>query len=102
MTLGDSDKTLSREIVNRSYPTNYGQPSAGGVRRRFASLPVQAQFRTTRRLERRLQSKNQALRVAKMSLLRAAIRRRLDERPIVDLRKNANRRRMLSDLYSFP
>jgi hypothetical protein len=103
VTLGDSDKMLSREIVNRRYPTNYAQPSAGGVRRRFASLPVQAQFRATRRLERRLQSRKfQTLRVAKMGILRAAIRRRLDERPIVDLQKNASRRRALSDLYSLP
>jgi len=79
-------------------PLAYAQPYSTGAKRRFDSLPINFKYTERTRLHRALRSHRMIqMRARRLGLLRAALRRRLNERPVVDLKKWANLRRTPRD-----
>jgi len=88
---------------NPTYPSEYAQPFGSGIKRRFALLPNNLLFRRVIASRSALRSKiSITLRTQRTGLLRAALRRRRQERTFVDLKKHLSRRKLPKEELSAP
>jgi hypothetical protein len=86
-------------VTNTTFPGQYGEPSRGNSKRRFASLPVQLIFEERR--ENELVERNKLLipnRAQSIEVLRQALEGRANELDFLNFQQAAGARRLPNDM----